>query len=119
MRCETERQTKQVLEDRIIEESSSPWHDPILLVCKKNNEGRFAVDYFGLNSVTEPMLSPLPHISDVLDTIADARDFHSPLPQEWLLAVALDPSRVAFGSCPWTPSWLIRVLLLHIKVAFS
>ena len=55
MRRETERQTKQMLEDGIIEESSSPWHAPILLVRKKNNEWRFAVDYRGLNSVTEPM----------------------------------------------------------------
>ena len=60
MRHETERQTKQVLEDGIIEVWCSPWHDPILLVCKTNNEWRFAVDYFGLNSVTESMLSPSP-----------------------------------------------------------
>ena len=73
MRRETERQTKQMLEDGIIEESNSPWHAPILLVRKKNNEWRFAVDYHGLNSVTEPMSFPLPHISDVFDTIADAK----------------------------------------------
>ena len=73
MRRETERQTKQMLEDGIIEESSSPWHAPILLVRKKNNEWRLAVDYHGLNSVTEPMSFPFPHISDVFDTIADAK----------------------------------------------
>ena len=60
MRRETERQTKQMLEDGIIEESNSPWHAPILLVRKKNNERRFAVDYLGLNSVTDPMSFPLP-----------------------------------------------------------
>ena len=53
-RREAERQTKQMLEDGIIEESNSPWHAPIRLVRKKNNEWRFAVDYGGLNSITEP-----------------------------------------------------------------
>ena len=33
----------------------------------------FAVDYPGLTSVTEPMLFPLSNISDVFDTIADAK----------------------------------------------
>ena len=73
MRRETERQTKQMLEDGIIEESNSPWHAPILLVRKKNQEWRFAVDCRALNSVTEPQSFPLPHISDVFDTIADAK----------------------------------------------
>ena len=55
MRRETERQTKQMLEDGIIEESNSSWHAPILMVRKKNNEWRFPVDYPGLNSITEPV----------------------------------------------------------------
>ena len=33
----------------------------------------FAVDYPGLTSVTEPTLFPLSNISDVFDTIADAK----------------------------------------------
>ena len=73
MRRETERQTQQMLDDGIIVESSSPYHSPIVLVRKRNNEWRFAVDYRELNKVTEPQSFPLPHIVDVFDAIADAK----------------------------------------------
>lgn len=73
MRRETERQTQQMLDDGIIVESSSPYHSPIVLVRKKNNEWRFAVDYRELNKVNEPQSFPLPHIVDVFDAIADAK----------------------------------------------
>ena len=73
MRRETGRQTQQMLDDGIIVESSSPYHSPIVLVRKKNNEWRFAVDYRELNKVTEPKSFPLPHIVDVFEAIADAK----------------------------------------------
>ena len=73
MRRETERQINELLQNGFIEESDSPWNSPIVLVRKKSGEYRFVCDYRLLNRVTEPMSFPIPHISDVFDTIADAK----------------------------------------------
>lgn len=64
---------KEMEESGIIEESTSPWHSPVVLVRKPNNEWRFAVDYRKLNAVTELMSFPIPHMTDVFDTLADAK----------------------------------------------
>lgn len=85
MRRETERQVTEMLENGIIQESDSPWNSPVVLVKKKSGEWRFAVDYRELNKVTEPMSFPLPHLSDVFDTIADAKA------EEWFLAGTSGP----------------------------
>jgi hypothetical protein len=57
----------------IIEESTSPFHSPVVLVKKKNNEYPFCVDFHDLSRMTEQMLFPITHIIDIFDTLADAQ----------------------------------------------
>ena len=74
----TEKITKEMLEGDIIEESTSPWHSPIVLVKKKKQspdqpqEYRFAVDFRKLNAITEDMHYPLPRLEDIFDTLGNS-----------------------------------------------
>ena len=52
MRAELENQFEEMERHGIIEESTSPWYSPVLIVRKPNNEWRFCVDYQKLNAVT-------------------------------------------------------------------
>ena len=58
-----------MLDKGIIEPSSSIWNSPVVLVCKKNNTYRFAVNYRKLNKITLAISHPLPRLGCVFDTI--------------------------------------------------
>lgn len=62
-----------MLENDIVEPSSSPWSSPIVMVQKKNGKWRFCVNYKRLNAVSTPDAYPLPYISDTIDKLRDAR----------------------------------------------
>lgn len=73
MRRVLDAQLDDYLEADIIEESSSPYHAPVVLVKKgSSNEYRFCVDFRKLNQQTIPISFPIPNLSDVFDTLADA-----------------------------------------------
>ena len=74
-REEAERQIKQMLDEKVIRHSVSPWSSPIVLVYKKSGELRFCVDYRKLNQITRNDAHPLPRISDLLDSVKDAKYF--------------------------------------------
>lgn len=67
--AEMNRQLEEMLEANIIEESTSMWQSPVVMVKKKNGQLRFAIDYRKLNSVTKQYTFPLPRLEDVFDTI--------------------------------------------------
>ena len=73
MRAELERQLEDMKMHGIIEESNSVWHSPVVMVKKPNNEWRFCVDYRKLNAVTELMAFPIPHMTEVFDTLAESK----------------------------------------------
>ncbi len=59
----------EILGAGVIEESTSPWASPVVLVKKRDQDLRFCVDYRRLNAVTRKDVFPLPHIDDLLDQL--------------------------------------------------
>jgi hypothetical protein len=75
-----EKQSKQMLQDGIIEPSTSPWNSPILVIPKKadasgKKKWRIVVDFRKLNEVTVGDSFPLPVISEILDTLGKSKYF--------------------------------------------
>ncbi|CAC5407266.1 unnamed protein product [Mytilus coruscus] len=62
----------QMLDQGVIENSSSPWASQLLLIRKKNGKIRPAVDYRKINSKTVCDVYPLPRIQDCLDVVSGA-----------------------------------------------
>jgi hypothetical protein len=58
------------LRNGIIQESTSPYASPVLLVGKKNGEQRLCVDYRALNKITIKDKYPIPFIEDHLSRLA-------------------------------------------------
>ena len=59
-----------MLKHDIIEESSSNYASPVLLVRKKGGSFRCCIDYRALNKNTLPMIYPLPRLEDAIDNIS-------------------------------------------------
>lgn len=67
----------EMLTKGVIQESSSPWAAPVILVKKKDGTWRFCVDYRRLNNVTKKDVYPLPRIDDAIDCLYAASYFSS------------------------------------------
>ena len=67
---EVEAQIQKMLEQGIIEESSSPWMAPTVFVKKKSGELRICVDYRELNKNTKRDAYPLPLPDEVQNRLA-------------------------------------------------
>lgn len=66
---------EQMLQQRVIEDSKSPWAAPIVLVRKKDGALRFCVDYRRLNAVTTRDAYLLPRIEESLAALGKAKFF--------------------------------------------
>ncbi|CAC5389537.1 unnamed protein product [Mytilus coruscus] len=73
MRRELDKQLDEMQRYNIIEESTSPWHSPVVLVKKRNGSIRVCVDFRALNRITEPMSAVIPTMTDIFDTLADSK----------------------------------------------
>jgi len=73
------QEAKQLLQDMlnngIIQPSSSPWASPVVLVKKKDGTLRFCIDYRKVNAVTRKDAYPLPRVDDALDALASCEWF--------------------------------------------
>lgn len=79
-RQEVNSQISKMLNDGIIQNSTSPWSSPIWVVPKKldasgRRKWRIVVDYRKLNQKTIDDKFPLPNISDILDKLGKAQYF--------------------------------------------
>ena len=74
-REEVQQQLQDMLNQGIIEESSSPWMAPMVFVHKKLGEIRLCVDYRELNKKTTKDAYPLPLPDEVQDRLAGSTIF--------------------------------------------
>lgn len=70
-------QVGEMLKQGVIQESSSPWGAPVILVKKKDGSWRFCVDYRRLNAVTKKDVYPLARVDDAVDCLHSASYFSS------------------------------------------
>ena len=100
-RQEVERLILTMLEQGIIEESSSPWMAPAVFVPKKSGELRLCIDYRELNKKTTKDAYPLPLPDEVQDRLSGSTIFSTLDLQSgyWQLPVSpTDREKTAF--CP-------------------
>ena len=75
LREEMARQIDHMQAAGVIQESTSPWASPVVMVRKKDGTHRFCIDYRQLNSITKADTYPLPRIDDLLDQLGQCRYF--------------------------------------------
>ena len=70
-----EEEVKKMLEQGVIEPSTSSWASPVVLVRKKDGTYRFCVDYRRLNDLTKKDAYPLPRLDDSIEAMGGAQWF--------------------------------------------
>jgi hypothetical protein len=79
-KAETEKQVTKLANENIIEESSSPWNSPLLIVPKKADASgevkwRLVVDFRKVNEKNIGNAYPLPDITEILDQLGQSKYF--------------------------------------------
>ena len=72
---ELKMQQQELLENKYIRLSVSPWGPSVLFVKKKDGTLRLCIDYRQLNKVTVKNKYPLPRIDDLFDQMRGERVF--------------------------------------------
>ena len=78
----TRKLVDEMLRAGVIRPSTSPWSFPVVIVTKKDGEYRLTVDYRLLNAITIDEHTPLPHIEDLINRVANCR-YYSTLDIAW------------------------------------
>ena len=64
---------KSLLEEGIIEPSSSQWACPAIILPKPNRGIRLCIDYRKLNKISTPDVFPMPLIEDLIDHLSQSK----------------------------------------------
>lgn len=72
---ETAKQVKNMLDQGVIEPSTSAWDSEYVLVRKELGEWRLCVDHRKLNAVTKKCMFPLPNFATCLESVAGKKYF--------------------------------------------
>ena len=102
-----EQLIEDMLDQGVIQHSSSLWASPIVLVKKKDGSHRFCVDYRRLNSGTRMDVFPFPRVDDTLDMLSQTQFF-----PHWILQPDI-------GRSGWIRPLRRRLLLILIQVIMS
>ena len=68
-----QEEMKEMEEKGVIEESTSEWASPMVLVGKKDGSMRLCVDFRRLNEVTPMDAYPMPRVDEMIDKLGSAR----------------------------------------------
>ena len=82
----------EMLEQDIIQPSTSPWSSPVVLVRKPGGSDRFCVDFRKVNSVTKKDSYRLPRITETLDVLNGAQFMSSLDFRSGYWQISMDPS---------------------------
>ncbi|MEL7308646.1 MAG: reverse transcriptase family protein, partial [Pseudomonadota bacterium] len=77
LESQVDKQVKQMLDNSIIRESTSPWSFPLVVVRKPNGDLRLCVDYRKLNEITRRPIYPIPESRTIFDTLEGNQNFTS------------------------------------------
>lgn len=77
LKDELNRQINELLENNIIQESTSPYAAPVILVKKKDGSYRLCTDFRKLNIKTLPDSFPIPNITELVDNLSGSYIFSS------------------------------------------
>jgi hypothetical protein len=101
---------EELLENKLIYPSQSPFTSPVFLVPKPDNKFRMVCDYRQLNSITKKTSYPIPLIKDCLNAASGAKYFSSLDANQGFFQVPLSPSsqeKAQFTCHLGTYSWRV------------